>query len=126
VALAHLLALQHGRPGERYLVGGENLSISQLWAILAATCGRKAPTKQIPYGIALTLGYADELRGRLTSARTGGMSAPLVPLEGVRMSRHQMYVSSDKARSELGFAPTSVPAALERAVRWYRDNGYAS
>jgi dihydroflavonol-4-reductase len=53
------------------------------------------------------------------------MAAPLIPLEGVRMARHHMYASSAKAQSELGYQATSVTAALERAVRWYRDNGYA-
>jgi dihydroflavonol-4-reductase len=54
------------------------------------------------------------------------MAAPLIPLEGVRMARYHMYASSAKAQSELGYAATSVTAALERAVRWYRDNGYAT
>ncbi len=126
VARAHVLALQHGRPRERYLVGGENLSLSQLWETLARICDRKAPTRQIPYGLALTLGWADDLRCRLFRTGMGGMDAPLIPLEGVRMARHNMYVSSDKARSELGYAATSVTAALERAVRWYRDHGYAT
>jgi dihydroflavonol-4-reductase len=120
VARAHVLALQHGRPGERYLAGGENMSLSQLWKRLAQICGRPAPTARIPFQLALSLGWADELRCRLL--REG---APLIPLEGVRMARHQMYVSCAKAQSELGYEATSVTAALERAVRWYHDNGYA-
>jgi dihydroflavonol-4-reductase len=126
VARAHVLALQYGRPGERYLVGGENISLSQLWARLAQICGRTAPTVRIPFRLALTLGWVDELRCRLFRKGTGGVAAPLIPLEGVRMARHHMYVSSAKAHSELGYEATSVTAALERAVRWYRDNGYAT
>ncbi len=126
VARAHVLALQHGRPRERYLIGGENLSLSQLWERLAQICGRPAPTFRIPFGLALTLGWAGELRYQLFRAGASGMAAPLVPLEGVRMARHYMYASSAKAQSELGYEATSVTAALERAVRWYRDNGYAS
>lgn len=126
VARAHVLALQYGRPRERYLVGGENVSLSQLWAILASICDRKPPTRRIPYQLALTFGWADEIRCRLFGGAQGGMNAPLVPLEGVRMARHAMYVSCDKARTELGYEATSVKAALERAVRWYRDNGYAT
>jgi dihydroflavonol-4-reductase len=126
VAAAHVLALQRGRPRERYLVGGENLTQSRLWETLARICGRKAPTRQIPYALALTFGWADEMRFRLIGGGAGGMSAPLVPLEGVRMARHNMFVTSEKAQAELGFRPTPVQAALERAVRWYHDNGYAS
>lgn len=125
VAGAHVLALQRGRIGERYLVGGENLELSQLWERLAHICGRKAPAHQIPYKLALALGWADDLRCRLS--RSGdGAPAPLIPLEGVRMARHHMYASSARARSELGYEPTSVTVALERAVRWYRDHGYAT
>ncbi|MGH2494759.1 MAG: NAD-dependent epimerase/dehydratase family protein [Ktedonobacteraceae bacterium] len=126
VARAHVLALQYGRPRERYLVGGENISLSQLWERLAQICGRSAPTVRIPFPLALTLGQVDELRCRLFRKGTGGMAAPLIPLEGVRMARHHMYASSAKAQSELGYEATSVTAALERAVRWYRDNGYAT
>jgi dihydroflavonol-4-reductase len=124
VARAHVLALLKGRPGERYLVGGENLSLSQIWEALAMICARKAPSHSIPYELALTLGWADELRCRLMHAGTGALHAPLIPLEGVRMARHEMWVTSEKASQELGFEATSVSAALARAVRWYRDNGY--
>lgn len=126
VATAHVLALQRGRPRERYLMGGENLSLSQLWERLAQICGRPAPTMRIPYPVALTLGWVDELRCRLLHRGADSVAAPLIPLEGVRMARHYMYVSSAKAQAELGYQATSVTAALERAVRWYRDNGYAT
>lgn len=126
VATAHVLALQSGRSRERYLVGGENLTLSQLWERLAQICGRTAPTARIPFPMALTLGWADEFRCRLFRNGKGGMAAQLIPLEGVRMARHHMYASSAKAQSELGYEATSVTAALERAVRWYRDNGYAT
>jgi dihydroflavonol-4-reductase len=125
VARAHVLALRHGHPRERYLVGGENLSLDRLWRLLAEICGRTAPTRRIPHELALTLAWADDLRSRLVSAWTHEAVDPLIPLEGVRMAHHHMYVSYDKARSELTYEPTSVREALERAVRWYRDNGYA-
>ena len=125
VANAHVLALQHGRPRERYLVGGEDMSLSQLWKCLASICGRAAPTLRIPYPLALTLGWTDELRCQFLRKGAGGRTSPLIPLEGVRMARHHMYASSAKAQFELGYQATSVTAALERAVRWYRDNGYA-
>jgi len=126
VARAHVLALQYGRPRERYLVGGENMTLSQLWERLAQICGRTAPTLRIPFPLALTFGWADELRCQLFRNHEGGMTAPLIPLEGVRMARHHMYASSSKAQTELGYEATSVTAALERAVQWYRDNGYAT
>ena len=126
VARAHILALQHGRARERYLVSGEDLSLSRLWEYLAQICGRAAPTTRIPYGLAFTLGQIDEMRCRLLRHGPGGMAAPLIPLEGVRMARHDMYASSAKAQAELGYEPTPVIAALERAVRWYRNNGYAA
>lgn len=126
VARAHILALQYGRPRERYLVSGEDLSLSRLWEYLAQICGRSAPTARIPYSLAFALGQIDEIRCRLLRHGPGGMAAPLIPLEGVRMARHDMYASSAKAQAELGYEPTPVVAALERAVRWYRDNGYAA
>jgi dihydroflavonol-4-reductase len=126
VARAHVLALQYGRPRERYLVGGENITLSQLWQRLAPICGRTAPTMRIPYPLALTLGRADELRCQFLRKGRGGMTAPLIPLEGVRMARHHMYASSAKAQAELGYEATSVNAALERAVQWYHDNGYTT
>ncbi len=121
VARAHVLALRLGQPRARYLVGGENLSLAELWRRLAVICGRKAPTPHVPYTLALTLGWADELRCRVTP----GVATPVAPLEGVRMARHNMFVRCERAKTELGYAPTPVTDALERAVRWYRDNGYA-
>ncbi len=119
VARAHVLALQHGEVGERYLIGGENLSLAQIWAELASICDRPAPTREIPYRLATLLGWGDELRCRVFADQQ-----PLVPLEGVRMARHNMFVDGAKARNELGFTPMSVPAALERAVGWFHDQGY--
>lgn len=121
VAQAHVLALRLGQPRARYLVGGENLSLAELWRRLAMICGRKAPTHRVPYALALALGWADEVRCRVTP----GVATPVAPLEGVRMARHNMFVCCERAKTELGYAPTSVTDALERAVRWYRDNGYA-
>jgi dihydroflavonol-4-reductase len=125
VATAHVSALEHGRGGERYLVGGENLSLAQIWETLAAICHRKAPTTRIPYGLALSLGWLDEIRIRLLGGRLGG-DAPTVPLEGVRMARHNMFVDDTKARRELGHSATPVRTALERAVAWYADHGYGA
>jgi dihydroflavonol-4-reductase len=119
VADVHVAALELGKPGRRYLVGGDNLSFDQLWARLGAVSGRRPPRRRMPHAAALLAAYADDLR-----CRTVRGAQPVVPLEGVRMARHHMYVDSRRAVDELGVAPRNVDAALEDAVRWYRDNGY--
>ena len=120
VGRGHLLALERGRPGERYLLGGENLSLDEVWGLLAPLCGRRVPRWRIPYGVALGLAWADELRCQvLPDAR------PVVPLEGVRLARHRMHVDPARAAAELGFRAGPAAAALSRAVEWYRLNGFA-
>lgn len=121
VARAHVAALERGNVRERYLVGGENLSFDQVWELLAAVTGRPAPKWRVPYGIALTAAYVDEMRCRLQPR-----AVPAVPIEGVRMSRERMYVDSGKAARELSYRPGSVRDALARAVAWYRAYGYVS
>ena len=118
-AAGHLLAAERGTVGERYILGGENLSLKQVLDILAAISGRPAPRVRLPHALALAAGYADAAVSHLLRRE------PRIPLEGVRMARHSMFVDSGKARRELGFAPGPVAAALERAVRWYQANGYA-
>jgi dihydroflavonol-4-reductase len=118
VARAHVAALRLGKPRERYLVGAENLSFDDVWELLSAVTDRPAPKWRMPFFVALAAGYADELRCRVTG------SSPLVPLEGVRMSRERMFADSTKAMRELGYRPTSVRDALSRSVAWYRANGY--
>ena len=120
VAAAHVLALEHGRPGERYIAGGVNLTLAELWRLIARAAGRSERTYRLPYAIAVAAARVDAARVRLT----GGV--PAVPLEGVRMGRLEMYSSSAKAVDELGYAPSSASDAVERAVRWYRENGYAA
>ena len=119
VATAHVAALQHGEPRRRYLVGGENLSFDELWARLGRVSGRRPPRRHMPHVVPLAAAYADELRCRLLPGAT-----PVVPLEGVRMAGHRMFVDGDRAQRELGVVPSSVDGALERAVHWYRANGY--
>ncbi|HEX5506808.1 MAG TPA: NAD-dependent epimerase/dehydratase family protein [Thermomicrobiales bacterium] len=120
VARAHVLALERGRVGERYLVGGENLTFAQIWGLLAGLTGRPAPRMQIPHTLALSLAWADEARCRALG------SQPAIPLEGARMARHYMYVGDEKARRELAHRPAPVGDALGRAVDWYRAHGYAA
>ncbi len=115
VARAHVAALTQGRPGERYVVGGENLTMDALWALLAEVSGTPAPRVRAPYALAMAVAYADAARCRLDPR-----AQPFAPLEGVRMSRARMFVDDAKARRELGHAPTPVRDALARAVAWYR------
>lgn len=117
VARAHVAALERGRPGERYLVGGENLRMDEIWQMLAEITGRPMPSWRAPYALALATAHVDEIRCRLNPKAT-----PFAPLEGVRMSCDRMYVDSSKAQRELGHRPTPVRAAVERAIAWYREN----
>ncbi len=119
VAKAHIDALTAGRPNERYLLAGENMSLRRLFEQLATLSGRPPPRFEVPYPLALALAAVDEARCRLTGRE------PRIPLEGVRMGRELMYASAEKARVELGFEPGPVQAALEAAVDWFRRNGYA-
>ncbi len=115
VAHAHVAALDLGNIGERYVIGGENLSMDEIWALLAEVTGRPMPSWRAPYALALTAAAFDELRCRIT----GGV--PNVPLEGVQLSRERMYADSAPARLDLAYESTPVREALERAVAWYRD-----
>lgn len=119
VASAHACALTKGIVGKRYTIGSENLAFTELWVMLAEVTGRPAPRRKIPYAIALAAGYADELRCRVLRD-----AQPFIPLEGVRMSRERLFIDEESAAAELGYSRSSVRAALERAVEWYRKGGY--
>ncbi|MGA8036465.1 MAG: hopanoid-associated sugar epimerase [Candidatus Acidiferrales bacterium] len=118
VAAGHLLAAEKGRFGERYILGGRNMTLKQILDALAPVAGRPAPRVRLPHAIALAAGYADEFMSRIAGRE------PKIPVEGVKMSRHRMFVETGKAERELGYVHSSVEAALERAVRWYEQNGY--
>lgn len=118
VAAGHLLAAERGRIGERYLLGARNMTLKQILETLAAITGRPAPRVRLPHAVALAAGYADTWVSRLMGRD------PSIPVEGVKMSRHRMFVATGKAERELGFAPGPVEDALGRAVRWYQEHGY--
>lgn len=119
VARAHVRALTDGTPGERYILGGENLMLDSVWKMLSEITGRPVPRVRIPAPVLYTIAYVDEMRCLIRRD-----SEPLVPLEGVRMAEERMFVDSSKAQKELNFRPGPVRGALERAVAWYRDRGY--
>jgi len=114
-AEGHLLAGERGRKGERYILGSENLTLAQILAKLAAITGRRAPTIEIPYAVAYCAGIFSTAWAEVTGR------PPRVPLEAVRMARKKMWVSHEKARSELGFQPQPAEVALRRAVRWCQE-----
>src|SRR6202167_620546 len=116
VAAGHLLAAEKGRIGERYILGARNMTLKQILDALAAITGRPSPRMRLPHAIALAAGYADEFYSRLTGRE------PQIPVEGVKMSRHRMFIESDKAQRELDYRPGAVEAALERAVDWYAEH----
>jgi dihydroflavonol-4-reductase len=117
-AIGHLLAAEKGRPGERYILGSENLTLEQILGRLSALSGKPAPTIKIPYAVAYAAGAITTALAQVTG------KPPLAPLEGVKMARKKMFVTHDKAARELGFAPRPIEGALKRAIDWFRANGY--
>jgi dihydroflavonol-4-reductase len=120
VARGHIAAMENGRPGERYILGGENLSLKQILDRLAAITGLAAPRIRLPYVFALAAGVGDTVvTGRIRRRE------PRVILDAVRMGRKKMWVSSEKAQRELGWNIVPVDDALRRAAEWFRANHYA-
>ncbi|MFZ0477775.1 MAG: hopanoid-associated sugar epimerase [Terriglobales bacterium] len=118
-ARGHIQALENGKPGERYILGGENLTLKQILDRLAAISGLKSPTVKLPYFFAFATGVVDEMvTGRLLGRE------PRATIDAVRMGRKMMFVSSAKAERELGWRTIPVDAALRRSVEWFRANGY--
>jgi len=119
-AEGHWLACEKGRPGERYILGSENLTLAQILRTLAAITGRKAPVMKLPYAVAYAAGVASTAWARVTGV------LPRVPLEAVRMARKKMWVTHEKAARQLGFQPGPAEQALRRAVQWFSRNPAAS
>ncbi len=113
-----IAARDKGRKGERYLLGGENTSMQDLLAQIAALSGRAAPKTKMPYWVALAAGLIDT---KLVSAVTG--TAPKAPLTGVRLAGRQVSFSSEKARRELGWQAAPAAPALKETMQWFRERG---
>src|SRR6266853_805998 len=118
-ALGHAAALEKGRSGERYILGGENLTLKQILDKLAVITGLPSPRVRVPYVLALATGVVDEVVTGYIRKRE-----PRATIDAVRMGRKKMFASSAKAERELGWKAVSVDAALRRAVQWFNDNGY--
>jgi len=121
VARGHVAALEKGRRGERYILGGENLTLKQILDKLAAITGLASPRVKLPYAVALATGVVDTAVTGLLLRRE-----PRVTVDAVRMGRKKMFVSSAKAERELGWKLVPVEDALRRAVDWFRSHGYAA
>src|SRR5207248_1549617 len=119
-ARGHVAALEKGRDGERYILGGENLTLKQILDKLGAISGLPSPKVRVPYLVALATGVIDEV----VTGRVFGRE-PRATIDAVRMGRKKMFVSSAKAERELGWKSGPVDDALRRAVEWFRANGYA-
>jgi dihydroflavonol-4-reductase len=118
VASGHLAALQHGRIGERYILGGQNVEFSQMLAEIARLVGRRPPTLRVPYSATVIAAYAAEALARLTGKE------PFATLDGVRMAKHRMFFTAQKAERELGFHARPYVEGLKDAIDWFREYGY--
>jgi dihydroflavonol-4-reductase len=117
VAAGHLRAFDRGRIGERYILGGENMTLREVLGHISRLTGRRPPRIRVPHLALLPLAYVAEALARLTGQRTR------VTVEAVRMSRKHMYFSSDKAVRELGYSWRPVTLAFEDAIAWLREQG---
>lgn len=118
VAEGHMLALERGATGERYILGGQDVTLQQMLADLAAMTGRRPPTIKLPRWPLYPLAYAAEAVARVTGKE------PFLTADGLSMSKYQMFFSSDKARRVLGYQARPYQEALREALEWFRAAGY--
>ena len=119
-ARGHIAALEKGKSGERYILGGENLTLKQILDKLGAISGLPSPKVKLPYFVAYAAGAVDQtVQGRLLGRE------PRATIETVRMGKKKMWASSGKAEHELGWKTVPVDDALRRAVAWFQANHYA-
>ena len=118
VAAGHLAALEHGVVGERYILGGANVTFADMLADIARLVGRKPPRLRIPRAAVMPIAYAAEALARFTGRE------PFATVDGVRMAKHRMFFTAAKAERDLGHRPRPYMAGLEDAIHWFRENGY--
>ena len=119
VAIGHLLAMEKGRQGERYILGSRNLLLREVFEILSNLTGLKAPALKLPRGAVLPLAYLNHWLANLTGI------PPRIPLEGVKMAKYKMHYDCSKAIRELGLPQNPPEVALGKAVQWFKTHGYA-
>jgi dihydroflavonol-4-reductase len=120
-ARGHILAEQKGVPGERYILGNQNMSLFDILTSLEKITGLKAPRIKMPFWVALSAGWVCEM---VSNHLTG--KPPAVPLAGVKMAKYFMYFDSSKAVQELGLEQNSVEKALRQSVNWFKENNYVT
>jgi dihydroflavonol-4-reductase len=118
VAAGHLAALRRGRIGERYILGGDNMTLGQMLAEIARLTGRRPPTTRLPRQLVYPIAYGAEAAARITGRE------PFATVDGIRMAKYKMYFSSAKAARELSYHSRPAVEALNDAYRWFRDAGY--
>jgi len=118
VAVGHVLAFHHGRVGERYILGGENLPLRTILVEITGLAGRAPPRLRLPHSVVLPIAYVAEGLARLRGKPTR------VTVDSVRMARKRMYFSSEKAERELGYRFRPARLAFEDALGWFREEGY--
>ncbi|WER49180.1 NAD-dependent epimerase/dehydratase family protein [Cupriavidus sp. WKF15] len=118
VAAGHFQALERGRTGERYILGGDDVMLQQMLRDIAGLCGRRPPTLQLPRWPLYPLAHAAEAVARVTRKE------PFVTVDGLNMSKYRMFFRSDKARRELGYQPRPYIEGLRDALDWFREAGY--
>jgi dihydroflavonol-4-reductase len=118
VAEGHFLALERGKIGENYILGGADVTLAQMLADIAALAGRRAPTVKLPRGPLFPLAFAAEAVARFSGRE------PFLTADALRMSRYQMYFSSAKAARDLGYAARPYREGLKDAHAWFAANGY--
>lgn len=120
VARVHVAAMDKGTPGERYILGGENLTLKQILDKMSTITGLPSPTMKVPHSVAMIFAFFDEtITGRILGKE------PRATVEAVRMGKKKMFASSAKAVRDLGFRQVPVYQALRAAIDWFRTNGYA-
>jgi len=120
VAAMHVAALEQGTPGQRYILGGENLTLKEFLDRMATMTGLPSPKIRVPHSVAMTFAFFDEwITGRFQGKE------PRATVEAVRMGKKKMFASSQKAERELGYAAVPITNALKDAIGWFRSNGYA-
>jgi len=119
VAQGHILALEKGRTGNRYILGGTNLTLKELLCMIAEVTGGRPPMIKLPHNLVLPIAWAAE-----TWCRATGKGEPLATVEGVKLAKKLMFFSSRRAREELGYSSRPVKEALNDAIQWFRENGY--
>jgi dihydroflavonol-4-reductase len=118
VAAGHLLAFERGRIGERYVLGGDDLGLAEMLAVIAELCGRRKPRIRLPRAAIYPIAFAAETVARLVGGE------PFVTVDALRMAKKKMFFSSAKARRDLGYQTRPARQALQDALLWFRAEGY--